>query len=153
MREVFMENKRIFDSEMEERDYREEILSVIRGEATDAELREALDTYHDNDVAGALEELSGEERERLLDAIGSEAAADILPYSEDAGEYLSELGSEDAADIIERMDADEALEVLESLDEKVKREVLGLIEGEVKEEILLRLYTDQPWTFHCQFRP
>jgi len=70
--------------------------------------------------------------------------SDIVPFLEDAGEYLSELEAEEAADIIEQMDADEALEVLEDLDEETRSEVLELIEDEeVKEEIeLLDSYDD-----------
>ncbi len=138
-----MEENEVFAPE--ERDYRAEILAIIRGDYESDKLKELLEEYHDNDVASVLEEdLTPEERDRLLDAIGTEEMSDIVPFLEDAGEYISELEAEEAADIIEQMDADEALEVLEDLDEETRNEVLELIEDEeVKEEIeLLDSYDD-----------
>ena len=128
----------------EKRDYEEELLSIIRSDLSSSEIREKLTDYHDNDIASVLEELEAEERDRLHNALGSEAMSDVVPYLEDAGEYLAELEAEEAADIIEQMDADEALEVLDDLDEKTRIEVMELIEDEeVKEEIeLLDSYDD-----------
>ena len=128
---------------VDERGYHSAILSIIRSDLSDEDLKVALDEFHDNDIAAILEELTPEERERLHEAIGNEAVADILSYTDDAGEYLEELEPEEVADIIEQMDADEALEVLDTLDEEVKQEVMELIEGEVKDEIsLLDSYDD-----------
>ena len=132
-----MEEKVILEND--ERDYRAEILAIIRGDYTDEELKIALEEYHDNDIASILEdELTPLERDRILQAIGNEAMSEIVPFLEDAGEYLSELNADEAADILEHMDADEALEVLEDLDEETRNEVLEHIEDEeVKEEIKL----------------
>ncbi len=138
-----MENNNVFDLELEERNYHSAILAIIRSEMSDNELKAALEEFHDNDIASVLEELTPEERERLHDAIGNEAVADILSYTDDAGEYLAELETEEVADIIEQLDADEALEILDTLDKEVKQEVMELIEGEVKDEIsLLDSYED-----------
>lgn len=128
----------------EERDYRAEILAIIRGELSGEQLKEQLEEYHDNDIASVLEELSAEERDKLHQALGSEAMSDIVSFLEDAGDYLSELEAEEAADIIEQMDADEALEALDDLDERTRSEVLELIEDkEVREDIeLLDSYND-----------
>ena len=125
-------------SDGEERDHRSAILEIIRGGRTDEEIREGLEKFHDNDIAGVLRELTAEERERLLEAIGSEAMSDIVSYLDDASEYLSELNADEAAEIIEQMDADDALEALDDLDEKLRIELLELIEDEeVREEIEL----------------
>ncbi len=132
-----MENKFLIESEADDRGYHAAILSLIRSDISDAQLKEALEEFHDNDIAAILDELSAEERERLLSAIGNEALADILSYSDDAGEYLSEMKSEEVADIIEQMDADEALDVLDTLDDEVRQEVFELIEGDVKDDISL----------------
>ncbi len=129
--------------DIEDRGYRETILSIIRSDCSDEELRAQLEEYHDNDIASVLEELTEEENDRLLRALDSEAMSDIVTYLDDAGEYLSELDTDEAADIIEQMDADEALEVLEDLDEQTRSEVLELIEDDVKEEIeLINSYED-----------
>lgn len=130
-----MENRSIY--EQEDRGYRLAILSAIRGDNTDETLREILADYHDNDIAAVLDELTAEERDRLIQVLGSEAMSDIIPFAEDAGEILSELDADDAAEIIEQMDADKALEVLEELDEEIRNEVLELIEDEVLEDIEL----------------
>lgn len=135
-------NQEGFD--MESRDHRSAILRIVRESASDVALREALEKYHDNDIASVLEELSPEERAVLLAAIGSEGMSSVVSYLDDAGEYLSELGADAAADIIEQMDADEALEALEDLDGETRAEVLEHIEDEqVREEIaMLDSYDD-----------
>ena len=137
-----MENKDFF--EVEERDYRADILEIIRSDKSDEEIGALLEDYHDYDIASALEELSEDENDRLIRILGKEGMSDVVPFLEDAGEYLSELDVDEAADIIEQMDADEALEVLEELDEETRQEVLEHIEDEeIKEEIeLLESYDD-----------
>ena len=137
-----MENKDL--QNVEERDYRSAILELIRGEGSPEQLREALEEYHFNDIASILSELTPEEREALLDAIGNENMSKIVTYLDDAAEYLSELDAEDVADIIEQMDADDALEALDDLDEGTKEQVLLLIDDEeIKEDIgLLDSYGD-----------
>ncbi len=137
-----MENKNFYEAE--ERDYRADILDIIRSDKSDEEIRLLLEDYHDNDIAAVIEELNSDEKDKLLRVLGNEAMSDVVPFLEDAGEYLSELDADEAADIIEQMDADEALEVLEDLDEEVRQEVLELIEDEeIKEDIqLLESYGD-----------
>ncbi len=137
-----MENRNFYEAE--ERDYRADILEIIRSDKTDEEVRLLLDDYHDNDIAAALDELSLEEKDRLLRVLGNEAMSDVVAFLDDAGDYLSELDASEAADIIEQMDADEALEALDDLDEDVRKEVLEHIEDvEIKEDIrLLDSYDD-----------
>lgn len=127
----------------DERDYREAILSIIRGDSDDELLRELLEDYHDNDIASVLDELTAEEREKVLRVLDSEALSDILPYADDVAEYIQEMDAEAAADIIEQMEVDDAVETLEALDEETRNEVLSHIEDEVKEEItLISSYSD-----------
>lgn len=123
---------------MQERDYGAEILALIRGDLGDEALRDQLSEYHENDIAGIFEELTPEERDRLLDIFGSEMMSGIVSFLDDAGDYLSELDADEAADIIEQMDADDALEALDDLDEQTRSEILELIEDEeIKEDIEL----------------
>ena len=137
-----MENKDF--QNIEERDYRSDILELIRGDGSHEQLKNALEEYHFNDIASALSELTSEEREVLLDVIGNENMSKVVTYLDDAGEYLSELDAADAADIIEQMDADDALEALDDLDEDTKEQILQLIDDEeIKEDIgLLDSYDD-----------
>ena len=123
---------------MQERDYGSEILALIRGGLGDEELAGQLSEYHENDIAGIFEELTSEERDRLLQIFGSEVMSEIVSFMDDAGDYLSELDADEAADIIEQMDADDALEALDDLDEQTRSEILDLIEDEeIKEDIEL----------------
>lgn len=131
-----MEDKGFYEEH--DRDHRLAILSVIRGDSSDELIRSLLEDYHGNDIAAVLDELTEQESERLVRALGNEAMAEIVAYLDDAGEYLSEMEADDAAEIIGQMDADEALEVLETLDEETRQEVMERIEDEdVKQEIEL----------------
>ena len=131
-----MEKKTIYG--IEERDYRSDILSIIRSDLSDAEIRDALEEYHDNDIASVIEEITPDECAKLYRALGAEATSRIVAFLDDAGEYLSELDADEVADIIEQMDADDALEALDELDEDKRSEIFELIEDiEVKEEIAL----------------
>ncbi|MBR4770252.1 MAG: magnesium transporter [Clostridia bacterium] len=124
-------------------DYPAEILNLIRTVEDDAELRESLGDYHENDIAAAMGEMTPEERERLRGVLGNEAMSEVLAYSEDAGEYLEEMDAGVAADLIEEMDADDAVDVLEDMDEEKREQVLELLEPEAKEDIdLLHSYDD-----------
>ena len=120
-----------------DRDYGAAILSIIRGDNDDDLLRDLLRDYHDNDIASVLDELTAEERERLLRVLGIDAMSDILPFADDAAEYIAEMDADEAADIIEQMEIDDAVETLEALDEETRNELLELIEEDVKEEIEL----------------
>ena len=137
-----MEEK--MDFSFQERDYSAQILGIIRGSGNDDEIKAQLQEYHENDIASVFEELTPEERERLLEILGSEIMSDVVSFLDDAGEYLSEIDADDAAEIIEQMDADDALEALEELDEETRSEIFELIEDdEIKEEIeLINSYED-----------
>ena len=129
---------------VQERDYGARILSIIRSDSNDEEIKAQLQEYHENDIAGIFEELEAEERDRLLQILGSEYMSEIVSFMEDAGEYLSEIDADEAADIIEQMDADDAVEVLDDLDEETRSEIIELIEDpEIKEDIeLIDSYED-----------
>lgn len=122
---------------LENRDYTEEILAVIRSGASKEEIAEKLEDYHDNDIAQVLELLTPEERDALYDALGPEAVSDIFTYLDDVDTFIEELDTGDAADIIESMDADEAADVLDELEEEKRQEIIELLDPEIKEEIEL----------------
>jgi hypothetical protein len=64
-----MENTNFFENP--ERNYREEILEIIRSEDSAELLSQKLFEYHDNDIAAAFEELSSEEMAELYTAFAS----------------------------------------------------------------------------------
>ena len=77
----------------EKPDYVEELLSIIKSGKTNAEIRELLYDYHDNDIAEVIPELSFNARKKLYKILGVEWISDIFAYLEDAHEYLLELGN------------------------------------------------------------
>lgn len=137
-----MEEKEIFEvfedeAVLEDRNYCDEILELIRSGKPDREIAEGLAYFHDNDIAAAIEFLSEDERKKLYNALGNEAVSDIFAYLDDVEIYIEELDADTAADVIEEMDADDAVDVLEELDEEKRKELLELIEPEAKEDIEL----------------
>lgn len=122
---------------LNEPNYIEELVSLIRSDCSDKELIEAINNYHDNDISTALDELSEHERKKLYQLLGPERMSEIFSYLDDVGKYLEELEIEKAADIIENMDADDAVDVLEEVDEETRKQLIELIDEESKEDIKL----------------
>lgn len=128
---------------LNEPNYIEELVSLIRSDNIDENIAEKIDNYHDNDIASALDELNEQERKKLYQILGVERVSEIFAYLDDVGKYLDELELEKAADIIENMDADDAVDVLEEVDEEIREQIIELMDEESKEDInLIRSYED-----------
>ena len=96
----------------------------------DAALRRLLDVLHPADIADLIEQLGGEDRERLLSVMGETLDGEVLSEMEeglreevieslDPGQLeaaLSDLESDDVVEIIEDLDPERQVEVLEALD-------------------------------------
>ena len=116
----------------------EEILQIIQSGKTDEEIRDALDDYHENDIAEALQELDTEGRKKLYRILGVERVSEIFTYIDDVSEYLEELPLEQAADVLENMDADDAVDALEDLDdEEQKQKLISMMDEDSTEDIRL----------------
>lgn len=126
-----------------EQNYEEELIAIIRQDLPEDELRSKLEQYHENDIAGALEKLTPEERKRLYEVLGEEFTSDIFTYLENPDEYIKELDLKKVAEIIENMDSDDAVEIIEEMDDSMKAELSELLTEETKEDIrLIRSYED-----------
>lgn len=124
-------------------DYVGELLELIRSGIPEDELKEKLEDYHDNDIAGAIEQLTPEERRSLYRVLGMERAAEVFTYLEDVDEYIAELDIDKAAELISEMDADDAVDVLEEMDEDVQEEIISHMDKEDREDIeLIQSYDD-----------
>ena len=125
-------------------DYEKELAEIIKSRKPDSEIREELDTYHENDIAAALEILTPEERGRLYRILGIERVSEIFSYlEEEVVQYVDELDPEKAADIIESMDADDAVDLLDELEEKKQGEIRKLIDEDARHDIdLILSYED-----------
>lgn len=120
-----------------------ELLSIVRSQNTEEELRTKLSDYHDADIAGILGELTPEERKRLFHSLGVERVSEIFAYLNEVEDYFHEIGIEKSADILEEMDADDAVDVLDTLPEDYRDEVVKRMNKEAKEDIaLIQSYED-----------
>ncbi len=122
-----------------EHDFVKELITLIRSNISKEELLNKLDNYHDNDIAGALEELSVEERQKLYPILGTDRLSAIFSYIEDPEIYLKETSLETTAEIISNMDSDDAVDILEELDDSTKKKLANLVDEEAKEDIKLIL--------------
>ena len=118
-------------------DYKGEILGIVRSDLTPRLMAEKLLSYHENDIAEALELMGRDERGRLYSVLGSEALAGILEYSDMTKEYLSELGIRKRIDILGHMDAQAAVDYLRELDRTERSDLLELMDEERRRELLL----------------
>ena len=118
-----------------ERDYLHEIEEILASSMSDAEKKEQLLQYHENDIADVLDDLEPEEQQKLHRILGDEFFGDVILHAEDIGDVVENLSAEDAADIIEQMDADDAIDVLEELDEEKREEIVKLMDQEAVEDI------------------
>ncbi len=134
------EFQEVIPEEIPERpDYEEELIQIINSGLSDAELKEKLSDYHENDIASILAELSPERRKRLYRALGVDAVSEIFTYLDDVGTYIEELDAEKAADILESMDADDAVDVLDELEDDKSKELKELMDEESRHDIDLIL--------------
>jgi len=144
------EKEKVLDFEEEEKvparpDYEKELVAIIRSSAPDEEIKEELETYHESDIAGALDELTPKEREKLYDILGTEATSDVFSYlEEDVEKYINEVDEEQAAEILESMDADDAVAVLDELEEDKSSTLRELMDEEARQDIeLIESYDEE----------
>ena len=124
-------------------DYDDE-LKIIKGNLSDEEIRDRLESYHENDISAVLDRLTKAERLRLYKILGVEKVSEIFSYlEEDVVKYIDELAPEKAADIIESMDADDAVDVLDELEEDKIGEIKELMDEESRQDIELILSYDE----------
>ncbi len=116
----------------------QEIIDILRSNISAEQMVEALDDYHENDIAEAYEALEPEDRQRLFGILGAERLSEIFPYIEDVGEYLAEFNPEQAADVLENMDADDAVDALEDIEDEEQREkLIELMDKEASADVRL----------------
>lgn len=74
-----------------------EVLELIRSGLPKQQLLDRLSDYHENDIAGAAEQLTAEERKALYHLLGAEQAAEVFSYLEQPARFLQELEPECSA--------------------------------------------------------
>ena len=122
---------------LKEPNYVKELVQIIRSGLTKDELMEHLSNYHENDIAGALEQLTPEERKRLYPVLGTELVSEIFTYIEDPDEYLMEIPLESAAKVISHMDSDDAVDILEEMDDSTQEKLVQLMDDQSSKDVQL----------------
>ena len=122
-----------------QKNYVQEILSIIHSGLPKAELAEKLSDYHEKDLADALESLTPAERQSLYSILGVDTVAEIFTYLDDAEPYLKELPSHEAAKVISNMDSDDAVDALEDLDDTDKNEIVNKLDKDSVEDVKMLL--------------
>ena len=115
--------------------YTEELLKIIRETESEAELREKLDEYHDNDIATAFEELTGTERIRMYSILGDKWTSDVIQFYDRPNDYLREIGLEGTARIISFMDPDDAADIIEDLEEDEIEQIIAFMPADIGHKV------------------
>ena len=120
-------------------DYRNEIIGIIRGTLAPRLMRDALENYHENDLADVLPSLTDQERKKVWRVMNTSSLSDVLEYTpeEEASRYLGEMDVRKAAAIISRMNADSAVVILREMDKNRRELVMDLMDMDVRKQIRL----------------
>lgn len=124
---------------LKEPTYEELLIELFRSNLSKEELREQLSDYHENDIAGAIEQLTEEERKKLYPLLGDELIAEIFAYIDHPDQYLSELPSGTAVKVLSNMDSDEVVDILEEMEEDRKERIVSLLDEETGTDVKLIL--------------
>lgn len=118
-------------------DYISEIVKIIRGNLTPKLMQEQILTYHENDIAAAMDLLKKEERGKLYSILNTDFLANILEYSENRNEYISELSVRKRAAVLSQFEAATAVDYLRDLEKADRHLLIELMEEDTKREISL----------------
>lgn len=118
-------------------DYRHEIAGIIQSNLTPKLMCRRIQDYHENDVAGALELLKKDARNRLYSILDTETLARVLSYAEPMDGYLGELPVRKRVEVLSRMDVTWTVEYLRGLDKPQREMLLDLMEEDVKRELTM----------------
>lgn len=118
-------------------DYRTEISGIFHSNLAPRLMRERILVYHKNDIAGALDLLSKEERNRLYSILDTETLAGVLEYTNHLNEYLGELSIRKKITVLSRLETTTTVEYLRQLGKADRDTLLALMDEDVKREIRL----------------
>ncbi len=128
---------------LNENNFLNEILTILRSGADSKTLNDRLSDYHDNDIAEAFEQLNENERKALYPVLGAERISEIFSYIEDPDEYLRELGIDGAAQVLSLMDSDDAVDAMDDLDLSMRKRLVDLMDDNSSHDIkLIMSYSD-----------
>lgn len=118
-------------------DYQAEIVEIIRSNLTPGLKREKLLSYHENDLAVALEQLTADERGRLYCLMDAETLANIFEYADNPGQYMKELGIQKRVAVLSRFEITTIVDCLRQMEKADRNTLLELLDEDTKREVLL----------------
>ena len=123
------------------RNYNQEIIDIIRGNLTPRMLKQALNDYHENDIADALTYLKKEERIKLYSVLDIDMLSDILEHTEEDefDLYMSELNIRKRIQVLEDMEVMDAANYIRRLDKTEKHILIELLQEGSQKDIALSI--------------
>lgn len=118
-------------------DYKAEIIDVLRSNLAPKLKQEKLSTYHENDIAAALDLLNRDERGRLYRILDTDTLASVLEYSENMNSYINELGIKTRVKVLLLFEPSTAVDYLRQLEKQERSILLDLMDEDTRREISL----------------
>lgn len=103
-------------------------MEILRSNLSPGLMRERLLTYHENDIAAALELLKKDDRNRLYIILDTATLANILEYSGRLYEYIGELSIRKRVETLSHLEVTSTVEYLKQM-EKAERNVIIELSG------------------------
>lgn len=120
-------------------DYEQEIINIIRSNASPKMMQNKLEDYHENDIAEIMPELTVQERKKLYRILDVSLLSAIFEYTseEEAGAFLDEMDLKKAAAVLSEMETDTAVGVLREIHKDKRALLIDTLDLEVQQEIKL----------------
>lgn len=128
------------EEEMAEKpDYAQEILALVKSNASPKLMRDELESYHDKDIAEVLPELSLQQRKKVYRILDNANLSDILEYleEEDAALYLEEMDPKKAAAVVTELEPDDAVEILRKIPRDRRALLIDLLDEKSRNDVRL----------------
>lgn len=136
-----MNNKMNFINEIamgtQHPDRRAEVVELFRSALTPKPLKEQILSYHEHDIAAAMELLSRMERDKLYSILDTRSLASVLEYSGQLNEYIGELSIRKQVEVLSQLEAATAAECLHQMGKDERNTLFELMDRDVRGEILL----------------
>lgn len=118
-------------------DYRSEIIEILRSNLTPKLIQNRILSYHENDIASAIELLNKEERNRLYSILDVDTLANVFEYCECFNEYMKEIGIRKRIEIISKLKPVTTIEYLQHLEKADRNVLFELMDDDIRHEIQL----------------
>ena len=118
-------------------DYQQELVSLIRSGISPRVLRDKVSNYHENDIAAVLDILTKDERIRLYHILDPQTLSDVLEYTDNFGQYFSELNIRKQTAILSHLEADTAADYLKQLPRAERATLIDLMDDDTKRAVAL----------------